>query len=1229
MGRLNLNGRSACSAPLSHSVALAVALATPAAWGACSGSGSGGFTVRTATAGPCAISSPGKVRITQAGSVTSSGAPALSISGLNGAASVLNAGSLRGSPALAISNSQLSGSLINYSSGQLIANGSASSSAVSIDGSRLSGGVTNNGLLQGGAVAGSGLGIHSSIVGALLNRGNIQAADYGLQALESTVQGNVLNSGSLTASAGQALAITASKVLGEVASTGTLNAGSYGLAVTSSTLSGGVRSSGSVNAGTDGVRVVNSRLGASLLTSGSISAADTGIELSGSQVAGDVINRAEVNASNAMLVNGKVSGQVLNAGNLQASADGLGLYSATVRGLVQNSGGIRLEGGVVQTEGPQAALGVHFNSTVAGVYNSGTLFSDGSAGLQVDNAVVSRQGVRNLGGSITAHRGIDLDTAQVAGGVINTGLINAQDNLEGALGVRANASQISGGLANSGSIIGGDAGILLDASSLSGNLANSGSIQALGAGIAVQNGSTLAGNLLNSGQVTADGTAVRVFDSQISGNLSNSGLLQGGDNGLLLRNVTVGGSLLNSGRIAANNLSLVVSNSTVTGGIVNTGVLAGPAGVVIEASRLGSFSNRGTVQGGSDGVFLLANTLVSGDFNNSGNLRGNSDTGHGLQVQDSHIDGQLIHSGSVNAITAINVINSGIDGGITLSGQVLGEYPGGYALYIDDDSQVPLIRLSGQDTLLLQGIVRAHRQTVQVTPGSTVTLQDGNLFEVRQFSNAGTLAVAASGIDPANPDAPPRAAVATIKGDYSQTAGATFSTRVADGQTYGKLVVTGTATLPSQAKVFVDVSNPTQPLNVARLNDVISAGTLASDGTFQVSSNSQLFNFNGVKDGNTLDLALSAKAAGAAQAAVANNAAARGAARVLDAQFAQGSGSALAPYFASATSQAEVANAISQSLPLTSSLPAAQFMQEQITASLRSRLQATPASPAWPGASASSGLWLQPFGGQLAASQRGGQLASSGGTLLGADGALSSSTRVGLAFAYGNSAAGAAEGGGAQRAKLELYQFEAYLSHRLDADLQLDLHAGMGQSSNSGRRDLAFGGASGQARSQFTSQVLSSGAALSQRFALSEATTLTPSLSADYLRINDPAYREQGPQSLAPLLLKVDARSTDQLLLGFDTRLSHALSPSAQFSARAGVAYDVLNQPNQVTARYAGAPDQRFSTSGQDLGAWVLRGGLEFTAQSQGGTQLALSWTAQTRTGLAQQVGMVQVSRAF
>lgn len=995
-----------------------------------------------------------------------------------------------------------------------------------------------------------------------------------------------------------------------------------------------VTSTGNLSSSTAGASADHVSGSLQILNAGTINGA-TAIALTRSTLRGGISNYSSgtltgtgSDGTAVLISNTRLSDSVINNGSISGTGEGIALYESTLKGIIHNRGTLTLEGGVIRAPGlPQAALGVHGNSVIGGLYNTGSITSADRLAVQVDTSNVGSRGIKNAGGTLSGSTGVFIDNSRVNGTVANTGSIRGIGNtgeVGDGDGVRVRASQLAAGLSNSGSISAIAVAIGFDNSGLVGNLSNSGQLNGVH-GIRLQD-SQLTGNLLNSGSVNADGYGVALQSSSTSGDISNSGTLFGSDRGLSLSGSTVDGTVRNSGTLSAHEIGLLVSGSTVKGGIVNTGRIEAPAGVQLGNSRIASIDNRGVIQGGDDGVLTLGSVQISGDINNRGSLLAESTSPFTLLLVDSQVGGRLASSGTISGQNGINLRNSSIAGGIDISGKVLADPVSGFAVDIDAASTVPQLRIGGHDSAQFSGTVRTAATPVLVTPGSTFTLQDGNRFEVPTFTNQGTLAVAAQGADRDDPGAPPHAAVATIQGDYLQASGATFSTRVADASTYGQLRVSGTATLPHQANVFVNVANAAQPFSVASLNNVISAGTLASDGTYHVTSNSQLFTFSGVKDDNTLDLKLAPKSATGVSAAIQGNSAALGAARVLDGQLA--ANSALASYFVSATSSAEVARAVSQSLPLTNSLPASQSMQEQIVDTLRERLAEAPMlAPGF--AQPQSAMWIKSFGARMNDNQHSAFNASVGGTLFGADAQLSKTTRIGVAFAYGTSQAADAGPAAGRNNQLELYQFSGYGSHLLDDVTELSVHVGMGHNQNDGRRSLDFGGSSGQADATVASQIISSGVALSRRVPLSAATTVTPSLSADYTRVHDDAYRESGSSAIAPLLLDVKARSTDQMLLGFDTRISHDLAPGMQVKGKLGVAYDVIDQGNAVTAAFAGAPGQTFTTPGNDLGPWVLRGGLEFTSVSRSGNSVAFAMDMQTRAGYSEQVGTVRLNVPF
>ncbi|MFF7708878.1 autotransporter domain-containing protein [Pseudomonas sp. NPDC007930] len=745
--------------------------------------------------------------------------------------------------------------------------------------------------------------------------------------------------------------------------------------------------------------------------------------------------------------------------------------------------------------------------------------------------------------------------------------------------------------------------------------------------------STLHGSIANNGTLNG---GLRSDHSQLDGSLTNRGVIDAqewGSYGVRLLYTEVGGDVVNRGEVLGSpfGTAMALSFGSVAGDVINSNLISGNNGMVIGTETLGgSFINSGVIEAkfnpdGGGRALSIGNTQVQGDVKNSGTVEGPS---AGLVLTNTQVAGRLYNSGRISAgygsngdSSAIGVAVNGttqLNGGLVNSGLLQGR---AYALYVQPTARLDALNIAGNNTAIFDGAVYAPSTTVNLYSNATYTLQDGNRFSVANFINRGVLGVAATSPGGAS-------ALATIDGDYHQAAGATLRTQVLDAEHYGQLVVSGTATLPSQAKIDVDVANANQPFTTARLNAVLSAGSLKSDGSFAVSSNSALFDFGAQKVGNQVDLTLSAKPTSSARAAVqgAGLAEAGGAAQVLDAQFAQGSASPLSAYFVSATSQAEVARAVGQALPSgDANLRASQAALGQISDALQARL--VPAGLPAIGLAQAPAFWSQPFN---SLANRPGASQASSGQVLGFDTRTSPTQRVGMAFAYARGASQGQSLGPAQDSRLDLWQFTGYSAHSLAPGTELLLYAGAGHNRVDNQRALALGGASGAAKASYDSLFATLGASLGHAYQVSQATRLTPSLRLDYNHIRDDGYRESGGSAIAPLLLSVDGRQTDQLIAGLDGRLEHAFSPGgASLRLTLGVGYDLLNQPGEVTARFAGAPGQRFTVRGERADPWLLRGGVGLAAPLSATAKLTVGYSLQQRSDFTDQGGNVGVEWAF
>ncbi|WP_372877021.1 autotransporter domain-containing protein, partial [Pseudomonas sp.] len=131
----------------------------------------------------------------------------------------------------------------------------------------------------------------------------------------------------------------------------------------------------------------------------------------------------------------------------------------------------------------------------------------------------------------------------------------------------------------------------------------------------------------------------------------------------------------------------------------------------------------------------------------------------------------------------------------------------------------------------------------------------------------------------------------------------------------------------------------------------------------------------------------------------------------------------------------------------------------------------------------------------------------------------------------------------------------------------------------------------------------------------------TPSVRTDYTWIKDEGYTEKGSSAN----LKVDSRSTDELILGLDGKLSHEFMPGTRVSANLGVGYDALNSQVSITSSFAGAPGASFTTRGLEPSPWLQRAGLGLTTNTDNGVEISLRYDAEHRESFLNQTASVKL----
>ncbi|MGE8069111.1 autotransporter outer membrane beta-barrel domain-containing protein [Pseudomonas sp. NPDC089569] len=779
----------------------------------------------------------------------------------------------------------------------------------------------------------------------------------------------------------------------------------------------------------------------------------------------------------------------------------------------------------------------------------------------------------------------------------------------------------------------------------------------------------------------AASTGPGVNSSSGFGTVSNAGsITSGNDYAISLHAIEgeSGTSLINlSGAtirgIGGINLGYQGTGVMSIGSITNAGTIDGTSNVgmlLYKAALTDNLTNSGTITStGSDGLFLINSTIAgkvinqAGGVINGGGSVANSNSGIHLETGGA-ITGGVDNAGTISGRYAGISLHLGeggtepVMGGVRNSGTISGDL---YSIYVDNLANAGAIDISGTNAHLI-GDVYATNSDVSVKSGAVFANENAYVvksFTVEQgatlnmgvgnstsefangitvsngFTNNGVVSLA-SGV------------TGTIHGDYTQSTNGVLKLGVADDANFGKLVVAGTANLASNAKIDVDVTDPNHTFTSSSLQHVLSATTLNSDGTFHVTDNSILFDFGAVKDGNNVNLTLTAAAptppittapptstpdpvtSSTVVQSVNNNGnhPGHGAAVVLDQVITSNPNGELAGKFVSLTTEQQVSEAVTQTLPLMTG--GASGATTSALSSINNVVQARQDS--------NSGLsggdltsdnhaWIKTFGSWADQDDNKGVSgfdANTTGLAIGTDAAFTEQLRLGVAFAYARTDVDSNSSIARQSLDVDTYQLIGYGSYSLQPDTEVNFQVDVGQHNNDGKRQIAF--ASSTAKADYNSQSAHIGVGLGHALHFSEQLTFLPSVRADYTWIGDEGYHEKGAGALD---LDVDRNDAEQFILSVDGKLNYNLNEHTQLSANLGAGYDLINEQSSITSAYAGASTAAFTTRGLDPSPWLERGGLGLTHTLDNGTEVSLRYDVESRTDFLNQSAALKVRWAF
>jgi outer membrane autotransporter protein len=646
--------------------------------------------------------------------------------------------------------------------------------------------------------------------------------------------------------------------------------------------------------------------------------------------------------------------------------------------------------------------------------------------------------------------------------------------------------------------------------------------------------------------------------------------------------------------LAGNAANLIAANNTNYCGRTVATARRGPCEVAFDSPTL-TITASGTITGASSGINVLTGTSIS--ITNSGTVSGSD---YGIHfMRDAVLSGSIVNSGTISggryAIFADRTITNG-------SSLTSIDIVGSNARVIGD-VHAPMAAFNVTSAALFSSEGQFNVDTFNIANTSSFNMAHGvrvHNASASAFNNAGTLAVAAN-------------KTATITGNYAQTPAGIFQTSVAGNAQYGKLEVSGTATLPAAARIAVDVVGSPALANGTVLPAVIKAGTLNAS-TFAVTDNSALFDFHAAQNGNSVELAIAASSPTGIVDAVGGNSSSAAAARVLDSLVVQDPRHPISSLFQQLTSQAAVSDAVANVLPLMrGGMPTAIVgILNAGDRIIQARHEAGRGMSSGDDFLSNRQFWIKPIGSwarQGDVNDVPGYKANSYGLLLGADGDVSDQVNLGVAFAYASSDVSLSSSATDQDAKVNGYRLIGYGEYQLDDRTRVDFQADFGVGDSKGRRHINFGAVNSIASSHYDNRNAHVGVGLSRDYFLSPVTSVTPSARADYVYFRDDGYSESGA---GPLDLIVKPQTLEQFVLFANAKLAHALGEKTYLLANLGAGYDAMARQASIVSAFAGGGPQ-FTTRGLDLAPWIARGGVGLVVSNSKAMELALRYDFEAR----------------
>lgn len=823
---------------------------------------------------------------------------------------------------------------------------------------------------------------------------------------------------------------------------------------------------------------------------------------------------------------------------------------------------------------------------------------------------------------------------------------------------------------------------ITSSSSTLGTLTNSGTVIGIDTGLYLVSGATVS-SMINelSGTISnAGSTGHGLGNSGNIGTLTNAGYISGSnisiDSTGIYNNGTIG-SLINGASGVIDGHSYGIDNAHGTIIVLNNvsgGIISGvDSGINNAGGTIVTLINSGTISGNINNVLglpgksvALNNTGAIGTINNSGLMEGLGTSGTGgygvnnagsITALNNVVGGTIrgdrigLYNTTTGTIGSLN--NSGLISGsayaiILAAGSSLTSFTntGTIAGYISNATGSAMSITGGTGSTM--GTLTGYNGSIGhlgSTPGLTLS---GNLL-LNDDINAGSGTVTNNGKLQVNNGLP-------ITGDYVQGSGSTLVIGVvnaaisgsANDTGYGHLIVTGNATLDGSA---ISITSAGYALAQGQRYVVVAAtGNISTVGTSYLASGYGVIDSSQTETIGTItynDLVLtlaSANGNGPVNHATTNNANA-----ALGGLFKySGTDASLLNVFnpAAALGDSPAANRAGAQLSPTAvnsgALHAVDATTQAVNNVTTSHLDGFRVAQAGSSGVATGerardiALWGQAFGGRASQGMRenvSGYHANYRGLLIGADGLVTDTVRVGGLFSAGKTSVASEGDNTGSSANINSYNLTAYGSYTAPS-WYINALAGVARQQYSTVRDISYTGFSGTANGSFNG--LQTTTAVQAGYPLNvdawwAGATLTPLAGLGYSNLRQNGYTETGGSGAA---LRVNATSSSSLKSELGAKLENSIEtsygklvPAVQVGWRHEFRDGHVQTGASFVADSTGAT--AFTTQSASAVANVGVLNLGVTLIKKDNLNLSARYTLETGGGYLAQTGSVQVRWQF